>query len=130
MSAILLVSFQWDSIRGDEEGVGVERRRSSLDVDPLVYDVTASVNGLPWSPPVGATFKVAYLQTPGDPQPSDWKAGTFGTSLIGTVVGLAIVGPGSTIGALAKGTWYEWARITDSSLGIDKIKCVSKLVVE
>lgn len=107
-----------------------ERRRSSTSRDPLTYAIRATnADGTAWSPGVGATFQAAYLATPGDPVEADWRAGTFGVTRIGTVVGLCDVGPGGTV-SLAKGRWYEWARLTDVSVGIDKKACVGTLIVE
>lgn len=107
-----------------------ERRRSSLNRDPLTYAVRATLSdGTPWYPGVGATFKAAYLPTPADPVSGDWKDGTFGTSRIGTVVGLLNVGPGGTF-TPTKGKWYEWTRVTDAALGVDHIECVGILIVE
>lgn len=107
-----------------------ERRRSLLSRDPLTYRIRATLsNGTPWTPGVTATFQAAYLATPGDPAGGDWKAGSFGTTRIGTVVGLMDVGPGGTA-VLGKGKWYEWARVADTALNVDHIECVGILIVE
>lgn len=111
--------------------MGAIRYRSVLTREPLTYDVQASnVDGTLWTPPVGATFEVAYLTSAGNPASGDWKTGAFGTSRIGTVLGYAVVGPGSVIGALAKGTYYEWARATDPVLGVVAVKCAGELVMQ
>lgn len=107
-----------------------ERRRSSLNRDPLTYAIRATLSdGTPWYPGVAATFKAAYLLTTDDPVAGDWKDGTFGTTRIGTVVGLLNVGPGGTV-TLARGKYYEWARATEAALGVDHIECVGTLIVE
>jgi hypothetical protein len=107
-----------------------ERRRSVLSRDPLTYRIRATLSdGTPWYPGVGATFQAAYLPTPADPTAPDWKAGTYGLTRIGTVIGLVNVGPGGTA-VLTKGKWYEWSRATDAALGVDHIECVGTLIVE
>lgn len=107
------------------------RYRSTLTRTPLTYDINASnVDGTIWTPPIGATFEVAYLTAAGNPVGGDWKTGAYATSRIGTVLGYAMVGPGSVIGALAKGEYYEWARATDPVLGVVAVECVGKLVMQ
>lgn len=107
------------------------RYRLSTDKRPLTYTVRATnTDGTVWTPGVGATFEVAYLTTQADPVSGDWKAGAFGTSRIGTVLGYAVVGPGSAIGALARGEYYEYTRVTDPALGVAVVACTSKLVIE
>lgn len=107
-----------------------ERRRSVLNRDPLTYGVRATLSdGTPWYPGVSATFQAAYILTPDDPAGGDWKAGTFGLTRIGTVIGLVDVGPGGTF-VPARGKYYEWARTTDATLGMDHIECVGILIVE
>lgn len=108
------------------------RYRAALDRDPLTYAVRATdaADGSVWYPPVGATFEVAYLTGPQDPEEADWKDGAFGLTRSGGVIGYAIVGPGSAIGALAKGAYFEWYRLTDSSIGVVSCNCVGRLVIE
>lgn len=107
------------------------RYRSVLNRDPLTYAIRASnPDGTVWYPPVGATFEAAYLLTPGDPVSGDWKTGAFSYTRTGAVLGYTIIGPGSVIGTIAKGEYFEWARVTDPTTGVQSVRCVGRLVIE
>jgi hypothetical protein len=106
------------------------RRVSVLSREPLPYSVAAQVNGDTWTPGVGATFEAAYLPSPlAKPTDSDWVAGTFDTTSIGTVRGLVLIGPG-TPKVLAAGKWYEWTRVTDPVSGARPVDQVGELIIE
>lgn len=103
---------------------------SSLSRVPLPYTITAEVDGNPWFPGVDTTFEGAYMTSPLDrPTEGDWVAGTLEVNSIGAVVGLVMVGPGSSR-ALAVGEWWEWARLTDPTTGVRPVIPVGSVVVQ
>lgn len=109
-----------------------DRTRGVLSRDPLTYDVQAESAGKPWTPGAGSTFEGAYLPSPlVRPAAGDWKAGSLELTSIGTVRGLVMTGPGSANNnALAVGSWYEWVRLTDPTLGVQFVDMVGRVIVK
>lgn len=106
------------------------RAQSVLSREPLAYAISAEVDGAPWAPAVDSTFEGAYLASPlATPVSDDWVDGTFETTIIGTVRGLVMVGPGST-SALTAGQWYEWVRLTDPTTGVQVVSQVGSVIIE
>lgn len=107
-------------------------RVSSLNLSRLRVSVEADSNGLPYNPATAAppaTVDFAFLESAtANPGSSDWKAGTWDTTLVGTHVAQCLVGPSSAV-ALAAGEYYVWIRITDTAAGETPVECVGKLIV-
>lgn len=106
--------------------MGIERY-SVLSVSPVQFSVFADRNGAVYNP-TGATFQVAFLTHAGDPVDTDWRAGTWETSIIGTYVGQVKIGPGTTA-ILGRGEYYTWTKIIDVALGETDVRQVGKIIV-
>ena len=63
------------------------------------------------------TVEMAIIPGTRKPVTGDWKAATWDTDATSTPTAYRaqiVVGPGSTVGALAPGVYYAWARVTDT----------------
>jgi len=113
------------------EGFAVGDRVRKLDSrEPLAYSIEAEMDGAPWVPALDSTFEGAYLASPlARPGALDWVAGTFDTTIIGTVQALVLAGPG-TSADLGLGTWWEWTRLTDPGTGVQVVKQPGTVTVQ
>lgn len=90
-------------------------RYSVLSSPYIKYGTTALVNGVAINPTVDAV-SFAFMQQGIDPQPADFKVGSWET-VAGppTVYAARIqIGPVSA-NVLAKGTWMVWIKVVDAT---------------
>lgn len=106
----------------------VTTRISSQTKEAVQVGVRAAANGLPVNP-TADVVEFAFLATTDNPTSGDWHAGSWDTSVIGTYVAQAVVGPGSSW-ALAAGEYYAWVRVTDAGSGEIVVRMFGKLLVE
>lgn len=106
----------------------VTTRISSLTKETVRVNVSADAAGLIYNPTV-ATVELAAMPSGDNPGASDWKAGVWNTTVIGSYSAAIIIGPGQPL-SLVPGEYYLWLRITDASSGETVVRQSGVLIVE
>jgi hypothetical protein len=76
-------------------------------------NVSLAVLGLGSSSPTGDAVYMAFLQTVGTPQTSDWKTAAW-TTQSAPYIASVLVGPDNGGLNLAKGSYYVWLKLVDT----------------
>jgi len=86
-------------------------RQSTLSLQYVTAQITVQAGN-----PTADTVQFAFTTAGADPQPSDWKTGSWATVTglpTGVYVAQCLVGPSGAV-QLTAGTYQVWVKITDS----------------
>lgn len=103
-------------------------RVSAVSVESVRVNVAADTEGAPYDP-TGLPVEFAFMRAGADPAAGDWREAGWDTTLIGSYVAAALVGPGTDF-VLAADRYQVWVRVTDSGSDEIVVRQVGALLVE
>lgn len=115
------ISLKWSVAMGSSGRVSV------LSTEAVSVAVSADVDGAPYDP-TALPVDFAFMQDGAAPGSSDWHAGSWNTSVIGSYAAQVVVGPDGV--ALAEGRYQVWVQITDADSGETVVRQPASLLVE